>query len=921
MSPLPPPTSPSARLARLLVTHPWRVLIVGLALSLAAGVLAWARLGIETDRMALIGERHTFNRVYRELREVFGDLDAMVALIEAPSRAQAREAAEALAVNLQSSPRAFKVFHRVPPEAFRGKGLLFLSPTTLEGIEGRLRAGARPLAAFRRDGLGGFYRAAGELIAGLPGAAPASEGGLDPRDLSFLPRFVDGLEGALDGRTPDSPPWAAWIPPDALAGRDGSTWTGDGRLVVIVQPWRDDLEGSVAALRAALQDLQLAHSDVHTALTGEPVLEVDELITFRADARRATLISLLGVTLLLLLAMKRWLGPLLCLLAVGAAALCTLGVAAIWPGHLNLISLGLCALMIGLGIDYAVHWISRYDEERSRGRLGEEAVAAALSRTGMAIAAGSLTTALAFLATLFTEVEGIREFGVLAGAGVLLSLAANLILLPALVLVVDRGPGGRPRKPHSAWPRSRMAIGFDQLIERRPLVVLVGSGIAVALALGAAIGTGRLRYDPDLLALKSQDLPSVRLASEILHDPATSGMFAAAVVTDLEALREIEPQLRALGSVRTTASVLDVIPRHQARKLAALAKLRAGVTALPSSREVVSDPSAVAAGLLALAAGLEEAGSAALQAGRPQDAEAALALSERAEGVAARLQARHPQEASRLAAHSAWLHAQLEGALERLVSECARSPITLAELPPSLRDRLVGKGDKLLLRIYPRESVWKQGPLQRFVTEVQTIVPDAGGVPVQFYESDRLIRRGYLRAGQIALVFVIFYLVLHFRSVYRPLVATITLLTGAAWGAGLMALLDLPLNPANLLALPLTCGIGIDYAIHVIHRDLEARGVQSLAGAPSVLATSSGRAVWLSSLTTIMGFGALVFSSHRGVASIGWTVCLGVVGCLLSAALVCPALLRLAAGPSAPPTLRGLPGPKTEPGGGYRRPS
>lgn len=910
----------SKLLARWIVRRPGRVVALGLTLSVLLGALAWGRLGISTDRLALIGERHRYNRIFRQLRDEAGDLDAMVVLLQASDRARTLQCADALARRLSAAARPFRVFHRVPLDAFHGKQLLFLPLHTLTGIERRLRAGERPLVALRQRGLGAFYAESGALVRELveePGAG-------DARGLSFLPAFVGGLERALAGEAAGEPPWAAWVPPDALAGRDGSTWTGDGRLVVLVQPWRaegeDLVEASVAALRAELDALRAEFPAVEVALTGEPVLEADELRTYRADAVRATLVSLLGVALLVLIAMKRWLGPLLALVAVSSAVACTLGVATIWPGRLNLISLALCALMVGLGIDYAIHWISRYDEERIRGLSGEAAVEAALRRGGRAIAAGSLTTALAFLATLFTEVAGIREFGVIAAVGVLLSLVANLVLLPALVILADRGPGGRPHKPYSAWPRSRLALGLDRLVERHPGRVLAGAALATALALGLSLGSGRLRYDSDLLALQDHRLDSVRLASEMLHDPALANMFAAALVDDLETLRRVEGQLRALPSVGDTASVLDVLPRQQPEKLAALARLRARAAAVSSRGGGGADAAAVASGLATFAEALEVAGSAALRAGRPRDAGQVVALQERAEALVERLSAPSPAQRARLAAHADALQAQLDAALAGLLAECASSPITSEELPPGLRERLIGRSGKLLLRVYPARSVWKQEPLARFVTEVKQVVPDVGGVPVSFYESDRLIRRGYLRAAQIALLFVLCYLVVHFRSALHPLAAATTLLVGASWGAGLLALFDLPLNPANLLALPLTCGIGIDYAIHVIHREREVRRLPVSLAAPAVLATSSGRAVWLSSLTTIVGFGALTLSSHRGVASIGWTVCLGVLGCLLAAVLVCPALLRVVAGPTAAPRLRGLAGPKTQPGGGYRRP-
>lgn len=183
----------SKLLARWIVRRPGRVVALGLIVSLLLGALAWSRLGISTDRLALIGERHRYNRIFRQLRDEAGDLDAMVVLLQASDRARTLQCAEALAARLSAAERPFPVFHRVPLDAFRGKQLLFLPLHTLSGIERRLRAGERPLVALRQRGLGAFYAESGALVRELveePGAG-------DARGLSFLPAFVGGLELSL----------------------------------------------------------------------------------------------------------------------------------------------------------------------------------------------------------------------------------------------------------------------------------------------------------------------------------------------------------------------------------------------------------------------------------------------------------------------------------------------------------------------------------------------------------------------------------------------------------------------------------------------------------------------------------------------------------------------------------------------------
>lgn len=488
-----PDDSFERRLARTLTTRPGAVVAVALVLALVGGATSARWLRLDTDRTALIGDQHRFNQNFAELQAEFGDLDAMVVLVAGPDRPATRAAADRIAARIAAEPVLFPgVFYRVPEDALAGRALLFLDLADVEAIEARLRIGRGPASALLDRGLGAFFAAAAQMVLDVA-ADPELAAVASPGSLGFLGAFADGTTAALEGQTPPAP-WKAWIPAGALAGRDGYTWTDDGRAVVLIQPRRDEghdgAAASVARLRTVLAEEEAAHPDVRCGLTGEPVLEVDELKTFWRDARMATLVSLIGVTLLFVVAMRRLLGPLLATASLAAAILVTLGLATLWPGRLNLISGTFCALLIGLGIDYAIHWISRYDEERARGLTQAEALTSALRVCGRAMATGAITTALAFLATLFTNVEGIREFGVIAGVGVLLSFVASATLLPALVVWADRGAGGRPKRPRPRWGHGRSAQEIDHLVATRPgWVVAVSAATAVA-ALAYALGLG-----------------------------------------------------------------------------------------------------------------------------------------------------------------------------------------------------------------------------------------------------------------------------------------------------------------------------------------------------------------------------------------------------------------------------------------------
>jgi len=933
---------PVTGLAEALTGHPWKVVGVSLLVAALAAGLAWGRLGIETSRSALLGEKHDFNRRFTELMEDFGDVDAMVVVVSAPSRGEAIAFADEVAAQVRADETHFaSVFYRIPVESFRGRALLFLPREDVARLRDRLEASGDVLPAMVAGGLTGLLEAAADEVRAAVRGDDVVRVDRDDLGLSFLLRLAEGARLALArGEAYREPPWQGWVPAEARE-EDEYVWTGDGRLVVLVHrrlgvvgPAGDE-PAQVGALRAILADLEAAHPEVATGLTGGPVLEVDEMATFARDAKLATLFSLASVTLLSIVSFRRLLAPLLVTAALCVGVVATLGFAAVWPGQLNLISVAFCALLVGLGVDYGIHLISRYDEERSVGLSGAPALAAALGHTGRAVAAGAFTTALAFGATLFTDIQGVREFGVVCGVGVVLCLAANLFLLPALVALADRSAFGRPRRPRGGWAVSRLAGALDRVVDRRAGVLVAVCLAAAAASLVAAFardagGRPGLRYDSNLLSLQAGGLESVRLAQEVLADDVVAGMFAAIVVEDLERLAAVEAEVERLETVARTQSILDVLPARQEAKLADLAAMGAILEAVPTGAggpnggpEPRERLLRLTAALEALVSALEEAATGALATGRTEEVNTALLLQEQLEAVARAAAPHAPgvaERAARLAAWEATLAEDLERALDRLREECRATRVAPADLPAEVRARFVGRDGRYLLRVFPRDNLWEADDLAAFLAEVRAAVPDVGGVPVQLHESDQLMQRGYTRAAGIAFAFIVFFLVVHFRGAYLPAVAATTLLVGLTWALGALALLGIDLNPANLIALPLTVGIGIDYAIHVVHRHREAWRVPSVVGTPGVIATSTGRAVLFSTLTTTAGFGALaLLSHHRGVASIGATCCVGVLASFGAAFVFCPAVLRLGAGPAPPADLRARPGPKTDRGGGYVR--
>jgi len=225
--------------------------------------------------------------------------------------------------------------------------------------------------------------------------------------------------------------------------------------------------------------------------------------------------------------------------------------------------------------------------------------------------------------------------------------------------------------------------------------------------------------------------------------------------------------------------------------------------------------------------------------------------------------------------------------LYRLKDVTTPAPIAVADLPPCLRERYVSKNGKWLLRVFAKECLWEYEPLEEFVAQVRTVDPDATGKPFTTLEGLRAMKSGFLWAGLYAFIAMLLVLLLDFGAVKHTLLALLPLAMGLVATLGLMVLAGYALNPANMIAFPLIMGVGADNGVHVLH-DYRGRRKGSY-----FLASSTGRGIMVAALTTILGFGTLMIASHRGLASLGLILTLGVTCCMLTALVFLPALLNV----------------------------
>jgi hopanoid biosynthesis associated RND transporter like protein HpnN len=660
-----------------------------------------------------------------------------------------------------------------------------------------------------------------------------------------------------------------------------------GRIfLVTAQAPREDLNSAaVDRLRELVQQTKTEVPGLNVGLTGEPVLENDEMAQSQKDTLVASIASLLICALIFIYGYQSTGRPVkatLCLL-VGLAY--TLAFATLTVGHLNILTITFVPILIGLAIDYGVHLISRYEEELRRGRSEQAALTKAMVFTGQGIFTGAFTTAGAFLAMGLTNFKGIQEMGVICGGGLLICLVPMMTLLPVLLL-----RGRQNVLDHQLGDLDARRARIENIWLQRPVWV---GGVTLALCALAfsQVARRKVHFDYNLLNMQSAGLPAVVFEEKLIESTPKSVLFAAVIATNLEQAVALEQQITNLPSVSSVESMTRFLTEDQRRKLATVSEIKrevasicfpeadAGAVAIPElSRTLYS-----LSGYVGLAREKTQKDKPVLG---KQFASMHQAIEDLRKEMLWGDAQRVASNSLKLAQFQRALFDDLRQTFQAFQTQDDRSPLRVEDLPPSLHDRFIGVTGKYLLMVYPKEDVWQRENQKKFIHDLRQVDQDVTGTPVQLYEYTTLLKNSYQDAAWYSLAAITLLVFVHFRSPLSVVLALIPVGVGFLWLCGLMGAFNVPFNPANIMTLPLVIGIGVTNGIHILNRFAEEQ-------TPSILARSTGKAVLVSGLTAIAGFGSLILAQHRGIRSLGYVMSLGIATCMIAGLTFLPALLNL----------------------------
>ena len=833
--------------------------LLGLILAIAGGYYTVDHFAINTDINTLISERMDWRQRDVQFDKAFDRDSTILAVVEAPTPELTSSAAAALEAKLRDDKKNFISMQPLGSgEFFEKNGLLFLPTAEVAQITSQFEQAAPLIEIMAGD----------PSIRGLTGALETGLAGVKRGEVKLdnTARPFNLISQTVENILNKGTATFSWR---ELTSEKGLT-DSDKRAFIEFKPVIDysALEpGKEAtdAIRKAAADLDFAgRYQARVRLTGPVPIANEEYSTVQDGAIVNGIGTVLVVLVILWLALHS--GKIIFVvfanLFIGLSITTAVGLALV--GSLNLLSIAFAVLFVGLGVDFGIQFSVRYRSERFKNDNLVEALEEAARRAAVPLSLAAMATAAGFLCFMPTDYKGISELGEIAGAGMLIAFLSSITVLPALLKLIN--PPGESEPVGYAF-----LAPVDRFLEDHRYAI-VGGTIAVALA-GLPL-LYFLHFDFNPMNLRNPKAESIATFLDLRKDPNTGANAINVMTRSDDDARKIEEKLSKLPEVLRVQSLKSFVPEDQPAKLKLIAQ---GAKVLnpalnpdsiddpPSDQENV-DSLKSSVKTLRTAAG-EDKGPGAVASRRLADALEKLADS---------------NKATRNKAQAIFVD-PLKIMLEQVKNFLQAQPVTLDNLPPVIVNSWKAKDGLMRVEALPKGDPNDNDNLRRFASAVLAAEPTAIGGPVSILKSGDTVVSAFVHAGIYALLVIGLLLWITLRRITDVLLTLVPLLVAGAVTMEICVLIKLPLNFANIVALPLLLGIGVAFKIYYI--------VAWRSGRTNLLQSSLTRAIFFSALTTATAFGSLWLSSHPGTSSMGKLLALSLVTTLAAVLLFQPALM------------------------------
>ncbi|MCX7309785.1 MAG: MMPL family transporter [Afipia sp.] len=839
--------------------------IVGVLLAIGSAYYTAQNFSINTDINKLISPDLDWRKRDMAFDKAFDQERLIIAVVEAPTPEFANAAANALEQKLAPNKKDFDSVRRLDGGAFFEKnGLLFLPTKEVQGMTAQFQQAAPLLEIMAGD----------PSLRGLTGALETGLTGIRRGQIQ-----LDNAAGTFNDV-------ASTIEEVLKTGKGAFSWRGlvsekpltesDKRAFIEVKPVLDFAalepgKDATDAIRKAAVDLDIAGEyGARVRLTGPVPIANEEFSTVQDGAVVNGIGTVLIVLVILWMALHsaKIIGAVFVNLFIGLTVTTAAGLMMV--GSLNLLSIAFAVLFVGLGVDFGIQYSVRYRAERHAvdAKPGSENLRTALVKAGeysaVPLTLAAVATACGFLSFLPTEYKGVSELGKIAGAGMIIAFAAAVTVLPALLQIFNP-PGEEESLGY------KFLAPVDDFLERHRIAVVVWTlGVAIA---GLPL-LYFLHFDFNPMNLRSPKVESIATYLDLRRDPNTGTNAIDVVAPSPAAAREIQAKLSKLPEVSRVLSFDTFIPDDQQAKLGIIRKAAPGLDAVLKP-EPPGAPPTDAENVAALKGSVTSLRKAAgNDPGPGADAQRRLAYA--LEKLA---QADKPM---RDRAEATFI-APLKIALDQIRGLFKAQPITAKSLPADIVNEWTTSDGRTRIEAQPKGDPNDNDTLRKFAAAVLKVQPDAIGGPISILKSGDTIVKAFIHAGFWALLSISILLWIVLKRIGDVLLTLVPLILAGVVTLEICVLIGLPMNFANIIALPVLLGIGVAFKIYYV--------TAWRAGQTKLLQSSLTRAIFFSAMTTATAFGSLWLSSHPGTSSMGKLLALSLVTTMAAAVLFQPALM------------------------------
>ncbi|MCX7725275.1 MAG: MMPL family transporter [Chitinispirillaceae bacterium] len=699
-------------------------------------------------------------------------------------------------------------------------------------------------------------------------------------------------------------------------------------LLVMVQPAvsMDQFEDAMFLgyrIDDTLSFIQQKYPHLNIGRSGAMMIQIDENNALVKDFGWSSLFSLLLILILLVGSFRNWKYPFFSVVVLTVGIIWTTGFIAIVYHYLSMISAAFAIILIGLGIDFGIHLMSGFRDGREQGKSLEESIYYMYNRVGAGIITGAFTTAIVFYILIFTKFKAFFELGTVIGSGILITLFAFLILLPAFIVWNNKEQktkeGNIPISILYSKAKNKLASFFSRRIftilsepfqfkflsasgkftSRLPIAItiIIISSILVFLSI---VNIKKIEFEYDMMKLEPVGLPSVICQDKILEKFEISPDFAMVRAKDLNECRKLVEEFKRVGNKTGLIGKIDAITEflpeeeEQKRNIPLIENFKRKIDTLKISNVFTKEETKkLLEEFNRLHQNIVEIGELSVMSsgeknkivakcdqivGKSDEESKILKLIDNIKAT--------PNKEELLGRFQYLTGREMK---EKLLAMTSTEVVTMDNLPINIKSRYTNDNStSLLINVYPKNYIWEERQLRKFNEATQKITDRITGLPILTMLMIDMMKEKGIIAIILGTIGIIFFLIIDFKSVKYTILALIPLATGTIWMIGLMALFKIKFSLVNFMAIPLIIGIGIDDGVHILHRYI-IEGKNSIP----VVIKYTGRAIILTSLTTMIGFGSMGLASHRGIASMGVVLFMGVGTCFIASAYLLPAILAI----------------------------